>query len=54
MFVCGRCLTGTGALLLDGMIATTVIEGSMTRERYLEFVEGSVVRVCASVLSFHY
>lgn len=44
VFVRGRRLTGTGALSLDGMIASTVVEGSMTRDLFLEFLEHSVVR----------
>jgi len=44
VFVRGRRLTGTGALSLDGMMASTVVKGSMTREFYLGFLEHSVVR----------
>ncbi|KAE9401019.1 hypothetical protein BT96DRAFT_802817, partial [Gymnopus androsaceus JB14] len=43
VFVRGQHLTGTGALLLDGMIAVTVCEGSMTREKFLQFMEGTVL-----------
>ncbi|KAE9386199.1 hypothetical protein BT96DRAFT_736012, partial [Gymnopus androsaceus JB14] len=37
VFVRGQHLTGMGTQSLDGMMASTVVEGSMTREFYLEF-----------------
>ncbi|KAJ3870917.1 hypothetical protein F5051DRAFT_315993, partial [Lentinula edodes] len=43
VFVRGQRLTGTGALSLRGMEAVTVCKGSMTRVRFLEFLEGAVV-----------
>ncbi|KAF8880280.1 hypothetical protein BD779DRAFT_1419512, partial [Infundibulicybe gibba] len=32
-----------GLLTIDGMVSNTVVEGSMTRVRYLEYLEASVV-----------
>ena len=43
VFVCGRRVSGEGLLTLDGIVASTVVEGSMTREKYLYFLEHSVV-----------
>ncbi|KIY45331.1 hypothetical protein FISHEDRAFT_49553 [Fistulina hepatica ATCC 64428] len=37
-------LTGTGYLTIDGMTACTTVEGSMTREKFLHFLEHHVVR----------
>jgi transposase len=42
-FVRGARLTATGFLTTDGMVTSTVIEGSMTRETFCEFLEESVV-----------
>ncbi|KAJ7668086.1 hypothetical protein B0H17DRAFT_950140 [Mycena rosella] len=42
-FVRGTRLTATGLLTLDGMVANTVVEGSMKRVDYLEFIEHEVV-----------
>ena len=39
----GRRITGTGFLTLDGMTACTVLEGSMKRRDFLEFLEHDVV-----------
>ena len=30
MFVCGQHVSGEGLLTLDGIVANTVVEGSMT------------------------
>ncbi|KAJ7144629.1 hypothetical protein C8R44DRAFT_601492 [Mycena epipterygia] len=43
-------LTATGLLTLDGMVANTVVEGSMKRVDYLEFIEHEVVSTVAVVL----
>ncbi|KAJ7347866.1 hypothetical protein DFH08DRAFT_699149, partial [Mycena albidolilacea] len=37
--VCGRHVTGMGLLTCQGMIACKVVEGSMHRTQYLEFLE---------------
>jgi len=42
-FVCGRRVSATGLLSLEGITARTVVEGSMTRELFLEFLEFNVV-----------
>lgn len=42
VFVRGRRLSAEGLLTLDGIVASTVVEGSMTREMYIEFLEHTV------------
>ena len=42
-FVCGCRVSGEGLLSLDGIVASTVVEGSMTRDKFLYFLEHSVV-----------
>ena len=42
-FVRGRRVSATGFLTLDGIAAQTTVEGSMTRELFLEFLEHMVV-----------
>lgn len=42
-FVRGRRVSGEGLLTLDGIVASTVVEGSMTRDKFLYFLEHSVV-----------
>lgn len=49
-FVRGTRLTATGLLTLDGMVANTVVEGSMKRADYLEFIEHEVVSTIAVIL----
>jgi len=44
-FVHGTCLLETVLLTVDGIVASTVVEGSMNREMYLEFLEYHVVSV---------
>jgi hypothetical protein len=44
VFVRGHRLTGTGLLTLDGMVASTVLEGSMTGVDFIEFLHEYVVR----------
>ena len=43
VFVRGRRFSAEGLLSLDGMISCTVVEGSMTRAMFLEYLEHSVV-----------
>lgn len=43
VFVRGRRVTGVGALSLDGMISADVVEGYLTRETYLRWLEDDVV-----------
>ena len=43
VFVCGQRVSGEGLLTLDGIVASTVVEGSMTRKKYLHFLEHSIV-----------
>ncbi|KAJ7872391.1 hypothetical protein B0H13DRAFT_1468523, partial [Mycena leptocephala] len=43
-FVCKRCLTGVAALALGkGIIGAKVVEGSLCRESFLEFLRDSAV-----------
>jgi transposase len=42
-FVRGRRVSGEGLLSLDGIVVSTVVEGSMTRDKFLYFLEHSVV-----------
>ena len=46
VFVRGRRFTATGLLTIDGMVSNTVVEGSMKRDLFLEFLEFSVVCFC--------
>jgi hypothetical protein len=43
VFVRGRRFSATGLLTLDGMVSNTVVEGSMNRALFLEFLEFTVV-----------
>jgi transposase len=43
VFVRGHRLTATGLMTVNGMVAYTVIEGSMTGESFLEFLHDNVV-----------
>lgn len=42
-FVRGTRLSATALLTVDGILASTVVEGSMNREMYLDFLEHRVV-----------
>jgi transposase len=42
-FVRGTRLSGTALLTTDGIVASTVVQGSMTKQLYLEFLENQVV-----------
>ena len=46
VFVRGRHFSATGLLTIDGMISNTVVEGSMTRDLFLEYLEFMVVCYC--------
>ena len=43
VFVHGRRVSAKGCLTVDGMVAGTVVEGSMTFEKLLYYLEHSVV-----------
>ena len=43
VFVRGRRFSVEGLLTLDGMVSNTVVEGSMTRVRFLQYLELEVV-----------
>ena len=43
-FVRGHWLSATGLLTIDGIVISKVVEGSMTRDLYLDFLEYEVVR----------
>ena len=42
-FVHGQQVSGEGLLSLDGIVASTVVEGSMTQDKFLYFLKHSVV-----------
>jgi len=44
VFVRGRRLSAEGLLTVEGIVASTVVEGSMKREGFLQFLETQVVR----------
>lgn len=46
VFVHGRRFSAEGSLTVDGMVSNTVVEGSMTRARFLEYLEHSVLPLC--------
>ena len=50
VFVCGRRFSAEELLTVDGMVSNTVVEGSMTRNRFLEYLEHSVVRFYPHIL----
>jgi len=51
VFVRGHRLSGTGLLSVNGMVASTVVEGSMTGRSFLEFLHDDVVRTRESEIS---
>ena len=51
VFVHGCRVSGEGLLTLDGIVASTVVEGSMTREKFLHFLEHSVVSALQNMIS---
>jgi hypothetical protein len=46
-FIRGHRLSGTGLLTVDGMVTSTMVEGSMTMESFCEFLKENVVRKSA-------
>jgi len=53
VFVRGQCFSAKGLLTIDGMVSNTVVEGSMTHDRFLEYLEFDVVsRLSLTVTSF--
>ena len=51
VFVRGRRFSAEGLLTIDGMISNTVVEGSMTRDRFLHYLEFTVVQSSSSHIS---
>ncbi|KAF8799508.1 hypothetical protein BYT27DRAFT_7030608, partial [Phlegmacium glaucopus] len=49
VFIRGHRLSGTGLLRLtvDGMVTSTVVEGSMTTNSFCEFLEENVLPLCS-------
>ena len=45
VFVHGRHFSAEGLLTIDGMVANTVVEGLMTQDRFLQFLEFTVVQL---------
>ena len=45
VFIHGQCTSTTELLTIDGMVAGTVVEGSMTKEMFMVFLEFTVVCV---------
>ena len=43
VFIRGRRFLAKGLLTIDGIVSNTVVEGSMTRHRFLEYLEHCVV-----------
>jgi len=43
VFVHGQCFSAEGLLSIDGMVASTVVEGSMMQELFVEYLEFTVV-----------
>jgi hypothetical protein len=43
VFVRGHCFSAEGLLTIDGMISNTIVEGSMTRARFIQYLELDVV-----------
>ncbi|RXW16551.1 hypothetical protein EST38_g9310 [Candolleomyces aberdarensis] len=48
VFVWGQRFSAEGLLTIDGMVSNTVIEGSMTRESFLAYLEHSVMPLCSA------
>lgn len=49
-FVRGRRLSAEGLLTTEGIVASTVVEGSMKRDGFLQFLENQVVRLSLQLL----
>ena len=43
VFFHGQCFSAEGLLSIDGMVASTVVEGSMMQELFVEYLEFTVV-----------
>ena len=52
VFVQGRHFSAEGLLTIDGMISNMVVEGSMTRAMFLEYLEFSVVHISQFLFIF--
>lgn len=50
VFVRGRCFSAEGLLTIDGMVSNTVVEGSMTRAQFLQYLEFTVVCICQHLI----
>ena len=51
VFVHGRQFSAEGLLTIDGMVSNMVVEGSMTKAMFIEYLEFSVVSfMCLVVL----
>ena len=53
VFIRGRRFSVEGLLTIDGMVSNTVVEGSMTKARFAEYLEHSVVRQFISFYKYH-
>jgi transposase len=51
VFIRGRRFSAEGLLTIDGLISNTVVEGSMTRVRFLQYLEFTVV---STILTIYY
>jgi transposase len=49
VFFRGHRLSGTGLLTIDGMVTSTVVEGSMVTDSFCEFLEENVVCITAPI-----
>ena len=45
VFIYGQCFSAEGLLTIDGMISNTVVEGSMTCDQFLHYLEFTVVHL---------
>jgi hypothetical protein len=51
LFIRGRCTSTEALLTLDGITACMVVEGSMTKEMFLEYLEFIVVCFLCLILA---
>ncbi|KAH8801808.1 hypothetical protein DL96DRAFT_1476038 [Flagelloscypha sp. PMI_526] len=54
VFIRGMRLSGTGLLTVDGMVASTVCEGSMTATKFADFLVESVVQFLSFIVAAHF
>lgn len=54
VFVRGHRLSGTGLLTIDGMVTSTVVQGSMTTESFCTFLVENVVCTVRSVMKLSF